>query len=94
MPDYSRMEWISFHGPRRPINGQEVYYFGEGLGGVFRGKYHFCPDDEFSQHNLSCSEGAGYCDRMDAPWWMPYLGQPKPQRPSSDYPPDYPGGQP
>jgi hypothetical protein len=31
---------------------------------------------------------------MDAPWWMPYLGQPKPQRPSSDYPPDYPGGQP
>ena len=26
------MEWISFFGPRRPINGQKVYYFGEYIG--------------------------------------------------------------
>ena len=23
------MEWISFHGPRRPINGQKIIYYGE-----------------------------------------------------------------
>jgi hypothetical protein len=27
---------------------------------------------------------------MDAPWWMPDLGQEKPQPPSEDYPSDYP----
>jgi len=29
-------------------------------------------------------------DRMDAPWWMPYEGQPKPEKPSEPYPKDYP----
>ena len=30
------MEWISFHGPRRPINGQKIIYYGEAIG-VWRG---------------------------------------------------------
>ena len=32
------MEWISFHGPRRPINGQKIIYYGEAIG-VWRGTY-------------------------------------------------------
>jgi len=29
-------------------------------------------------------------DRMDAPYWQPYEGQPKPKRTENDYPKDYP----
>jgi len=34
------MEWISFFGPRRPINGQKVYYFGPYIG-VWQGRLVF-----------------------------------------------------
>jgi hypothetical protein len=83
------MEWISFFGPRRPINGQKVYYFGEYIG-VWQGRYEIHRDDPVSEHILICEETPGIVDRMDAPWWMPYEGQPKPQRPAKDYPDDYP----
>jgi len=39
---------------------------------------------------LICEESPGIVDRMDAPWWQPYEGQPKPKRPTADYPKDYP----
>jgi hypothetical protein len=32
------MEWLSFFGHRRPINGQKIIYYGEPIG-VWRGKY-------------------------------------------------------
>jgi hypothetical protein len=83
------MEWISFFGPRRPINGQKVYYFGEYIG-VWQGRYEIHKDDPVSEHILICEESPGLVDRMDAPWWMPYEGQPKPKRPTTDYPKDYP----
>lgn len=87
--DYSRLEWISFHGPRRPINGQEIYYYGEHFG-VRKGKYRFMPDDPWSAHIIQSTECAGSCDRMDAPWWMPNLGQDRPEKPETPYPKDYP----
>ena len=83
------MEWISFFGPRRPINGQKVYYFGPDIG-VWRGRYEIHWDDVVSPHILICEESPGIVDRMDAPWWMPYEGQSKPVRPTTDYPKDYP----
>jgi hypothetical protein len=83
------MEWISFHGPRRPINGQKIIYYGEAIG-VWRGVYKINYEDKFCIHNIYCSESWGNVDYMDAPWWMPDLGQEKPQPPSEDYPPDYP----
>jgi len=83
------MEWISFFGPRRPINGQEIYYYGEFFG-VRKGKYRYMPEDSFSAHNIESTECAGWCDRMDAPWWMPVDGQPRPIKPDNPYPADYP----
>ena len=118
------MEWISFFGPRRPINGQKVYYFGEYIG-VWQGRYEIHWDDPVSEHILICEEDnelsndilgvvknirsttgldikesvskaksicTGIVDCMDAPWWQPYEGQPKPKRPETDYPKDYPHG--
>jgi hypothetical protein len=83
------MEWISFHGPRRPVNGQKIIYYGEAIG-VWRGTYKINYDDKFCIHNIYCGETCGNVDYMDAPWWMPDLGQEKPQPPSEDYPSDYP----
>ena len=83
------MEWISFHGPRRPINGQKIIYYGEAIG-VWRGTYRINYNDPFCIHNIDCSESWGNIDYMDAPWWMPDVGQEKPQPPSESYPPDYP----
>jgi hypothetical protein len=85
------MEWISFFGPRRPINGQKIIYYGEMLG-VWRGTYRYLPDDSWSPHMIDCRESAGACDRMDAPWWMPDEGQDKPEPPAQAYPDDYPNG--
>ena len=83
------MEWISFHGPRRPINGQKIIYYGEAIG-VWRGTYRINYNDPFCIHNIDCSESWGNIDYMDAPWWMPDVGQEKPQPPTESYPPDYP----
>jgi uncharacterized Fe-S cluster protein YjdI len=83
------MEWISFHGPRRPINGQKIIYYGEAIG-VWRGTYRINYNDPFCIHNIDCSESWGNVDYMDAPWWMPDNGQEKPQPPTESYPPDYP----
>ena len=83
------MEWISFHGPRRPINGQKIIYYGEAIG-VWRGVYKINYEDKFCIHNIYCSESWGNVDYMDAPWWMPDVGQEKPQPPNEPYPKDYP----
>ena len=83
------MEWISFFGPRRPINGQSIYYYGEHIG-VRKGKYVYSPNDPYSPHMIHSTECAGFCDRMDAPWWMPDEGQSRPEKPSKHEPPDYP----
>ena len=83
------MEWISFHGPRRPINGQKIIYYGEAIG-VWRGTYRINYNDPFCIHNIYCSESWGNVDYMDAPWWMPDVGQEKPHSPTESYPPDYP----
>ena len=83
------MEWISFHGPRRPINCQKIIYYGEAIG-VWRGIYKIDYNDKFCIHNIYCSESWGNVDYMDAPWWMPDVGQEKPQPPNESYPPDYP----
>lgn len=83
------MEWISFHGPRRPINGQKIIYYGEPIG-VWRGEYRYSPEDPVSHHLILCHESYGFVDRMDAPWWMPDEGQPKPPPPKEHYPKDYP----
>ena len=85
------MEWISFHGPRRPINGQKIIYYGEPIG-VWRGTYRINYEDAFCIHNINCSEAPGNVDYFDAPWWMPDEGQPKPPPPEQPYPPDYPSG--
>lgn len=84
------MQWISFFGPRRPINGQRIIYYGEAIG-VWRGTYSLDMQDPVSAHRLICGESPGVCDRMDAPWWMPDEGQEKPAPPDVAYPPDYPG---
>lgn len=89
MIDQSKMEWISFLGPRRPINGQPIFYYGEHIG-VRKGKYIFLRNDPYSPHLIESTECAGCCDRMDAPWWMPNLGQDRPEKPESPYPPEYP----
>ena len=47
------MEWLSFFGYRRPINGQKVYYFGPDIG-VWRGRYEIHRDDPVSEHILIC----------------------------------------
>jgi uncharacterized Fe-S cluster protein YjdI len=83
------MEWISFHGPRRPINGQKIIYYGEAIG-VWRGKYVINYNDPYCIHNIYCEDGWGNVDYMDAPWWMPDEGQEKPEPPTEPYPPDYP----
>jgi|GEM_PF-6037746 len=100
------MEWISFFGHRRPINGQKIYYYGESIG-VWQGRYKIDRNDPVSEHIIICEEKkdqetndvlAAYglnnltfvVDRMDAPWWMPYEGQPKPEKPNEPYPKDYP----
>jgi hypothetical protein len=116
------MEWLSFFGHRRPINGQKIYYYGKHIG-VWRGRYEIHWNDPVSPHIIFCEEevdmpddiidvikvlrcstglnlkeskekvekiSTGVVDRMDAPWWQPYEGQPKPQKPIDDYPPDYP----
>lgn len=99
-----KMEWISFFGPRRPINGQKIYYYGEHIG-VWKGRYVIDRNDPVSLHIIICEERdeesdkvfaeyglnklACVVDRMDAPWWMPYEGQPKPKKPNEDYPKDY-----
>lgn len=82
------MEWISFHGPRRPINGQKIIYYGEAIG-VWRGHYVIDRNDPYCEHIIICDESPGVVDYMDAPWWMPDEGQPKPPPPESDYPKDY-----
>ena len=85
------MEWISFHGPRRPINGQKIIYYGEPIG-VWRGTYKIDRTDPYCEHLIFCGEGTigGVVDYMDAPGWMPDVGQEKPQPPSEPYPKDYP----
>ena len=83
------MEWISFHGPRRPINGQKIIYYGKAIG-VSRGTYKIDYEDSFCIHTIHCEDGWGNVDYMDAPWWMPDEGQEKPNKPSKDYPDGYP----
>jgi uncharacterized Fe-S cluster protein YjdI len=85
------MEWLSFFGYRRPINGQKIIYYGEPIG-VWRGTYKIDRSDPFCEHLIFCGEGSigGVVDRMDAPWWMPDEGQDKPQPPKDPYPKDYP----
>lgn len=100
------MEWISFFGPRRPINGQKIYYYGEAIG-VWSGTYKIDRNDPVCEHLIICDEEPDketnevlkeygldkltmMVDRMDAPWWMPNDGQPKPSKPSEPYPKDYP----
>lgn len=83
------MEWISFHGPRRPINGQKIIYYGEPIG-VWRGHYMIDYKDPYCKHLIICDESPGVVDYLDAPWWMPDLEQEKPAPPSEHYPPDYP----
>jgi len=88
------MEWLSFFGPRRPINGQKIIYYGEPIG-VWRGTYKVDRSDLYCEHLIFCGEGTikGVVDRMDAPWWMPYEeGMTKPEKPSRIIPPDYPSG--
>jgi len=57
---------------------------------VWAGRYKYDPNDPVSHHIIHCSESWGVVDRMDAPYWMPDEGQPKPERPVYDYPDDYP----
>ncbi len=82
------MEWISFF-ERQPHDGQQIFYYGEHIG-VWAGRYQYDPNDPVSHHIIHCSESWGVVDRMDAPYWMPDEGQPKPERPVYDYPDDYP----
>lgn len=82
--------WISFF-DRRPEPGQAIYYYGQPIG-VWRGRYEYSPDDLVSPHLIHCDESPGVVDRMDAPWWQPFDGQPKPSKPDQEYPSDYPKG--
>jgi len=82
------MEWISFF-ERQPEDGQGIWYYGQHIG-VWSGEYVYSPNDPVSPHIMLCHESIGLVDRMDAPWWMPYEGQDKPEKPSTPYPPDYP----
>lgn len=102
----NNMQWLSFFGPRRPVNGQKIYYYGEHIG-VHKGRYEIHHDDLVSPHIIICEEERDeeldaalskyglnnlsfMVDRMDAPWWMPYEGQDKPVNPETLYPKDYP----
>ena len=83
------MEWISFF-EKQPEDGQDIWYYGPMIG-VWSGKYNYSPDDPVSPHIMYCSESFGVVDRMDAPWWMVDDGvMVRPQRPSQQYPADYP----
>lgn len=67
-----------------PEHGQQVWYFGPMLG-VWRGHYEFHADDMCSPHLFICGESPGVCDRMDAPYWMPYAdGQDRPDPPVAE----------
>lgn len=81
-------DWVSFF-DRQPAIGQTIYYYGAPLG-VWRGRYDFRVEDPASPHIIHCDEMFGVADRMDAPWWQPYTGQPKPAAPVDPYPSDYP----
>lgn len=101
----AKMEWISYFGPRRPINGQKIFYYGPNIG-VWRGTYSLDWNDPYCEHRMICGERdkdtddvlSQYglnniqmmVDRMDAPWWMPDEGQDKPDPPNEPYPKDYP----
>jgi hypothetical protein len=80
--------WVSFF-DRLPEVGQAIYYYGPPIG-VWRGRYAYSPDDPVSPHIIHCEESPGVVDRMDAPWWQPFDGQPKPPAPMAEYPSDYP----
>jgi hypothetical protein len=82
------MEWISFF-ERQPEDGQGIWYYGQHIG-VWSGEYVYSPNDPVSPHIMLCHESIGIVDRMDAPWWMPDEGQPKPPPPKEHYPKDYP----
>ena len=82
------MEWISFF-DRQPEDGQGIWYYGQHIG-VWAGEYHYAPNDPVSPHLIFCHESFGVVDRMDAPYWQPYEGQPKPSPPYKPYPDDYP----
>ena len=83
------MDWISFF-ERQPEDGDKIWYYGPYIG-VWRGEYHYVPNDPISHHNIHSTECAGFCDRMDAPWWMPDDGKTKrPSIPEKAYPEDYP----
>lgn len=82
------MTWISFFS-QQPDVGQDIYYYGPPIG-VWRGVYAYSPDDPVSPHIIHCAERPGVVDRMDAPWWQPFDGQPKPDAPTMEYPSDYP----
>jgi hypothetical protein len=80
-------EWKSFFS-ELPEYGQTIFYYGQCIG-VWVGRYEWHPNDPVSPH-LIFSEG-GVVDRMDAPWWMPCEEHMwKPEKPSTDYPADYP----
>jgi hypothetical protein len=81
-----KQEWISFF-KEQPEDGQKIYYYGDMIG-VWSGTYRYSPDDIYSHHLIYNDSGAGFVDRMDAPWWMPFSDQ-KPEKPSQKYPDDY-----
>jgi hypothetical protein len=101
----TKMEWLSYFGRRRPINGQKIFYYGPNIG-VWRGTYSLDWSDPYCPHRMICGERnqetdevlsehgldkmTMMVDRMDAPWWMPDEGQEKPAPPSEPYPKDYP----
>jgi len=81
------MIWIKCY-ERMPINGQEVWYWGEPIG-VWRGRYEIDKsrdrDQRFSPHLFVCGESWGVVDRDDAPFWMPYeAGASRPLPPTEE----------
>lgn len=84
------MIWVRCR-ERMPINGQEVWYFGEMLG-VWRGRFVIDKSawayrmiEEWGVPNTTfvCGESPGVCDTDDAPYWMPYeAGADRPTPPS------------
>jgi hypothetical protein len=82
------MEWISFF-EKQPEQGQGIWYYGEHIG-VWAGEYSYSENDPFSPHLIFCHESPGVVDRMDAPYWQSYEGQPRPLPPSKPYPDNYP----
>jgi hypothetical protein len=57
------MEWLSFFGYRRPINGQRIYYYGENIG-VWRGRYKIDWNDPVSPHLILCEEETSLPDGL------------------------------